>query len=291
MDLDLTRLPALPQSATIAELAPRVWRTAGVVAVWLGGSLANGTGDRYSDIDLRVAVGPDMLTQWEAPDFATLLDDQVLGRQFIRFGPHAFLHHLILRGTDIVDFLVQSTASEPTVEHTLVLGCRDEALAARLAVSDTPPPTPRRALDPGAVRELEVAFWINSHKHRKVLSRDLDLMFAAGAAANWTMLMRMAYIEATGEDTEPRHFSGIHGLTELVHAVEAADYAGLLADLGMPIRNRAEICAAIERHRVMAGTLGRTLAQRHGFAYPTELEEMVVRAWDAFVAESSGMRR
>jgi predicted nucleotidyltransferase len=285
MELELTQLPDLPQAATVRRLAPRVWQTPGVVAIWLGGSLASGTGDRYSDIDLRVAVAPDELATWEAPDLDALIGDQVLGRHFIRFGPDAFLHHLTLRGSDILDFLVQSDAHEPDDERTLVLGCRDAEIAARLAAHDHEPPAPHRPVDPEAVRELLVAFWINSHKHRKVLHRNLDLMFPAGAYANWSMLMRLWYISATGEDTEPLHFSGIHGFTMLVRAVEATEGPGVLADVGLPTRNRAEIYAAIEHQRRVAARVGRALAQRYEFAYPTDLEEMVLRAWDEFRAE------
>jgi predicted nucleotidyltransferase len=285
MDLDLTRLPALPQSSTIRWLAPCLWQRHGVVAVWLGGSLASGAGDQYSDIDLRVAVAPEDLRDWEAPDLSALFDDQVLGRRFIRFGEDAFLHHFILRNGDILDFLVQSAARTPSAERILILGCRDEALAVRLAASDREPPDPHRPVDPNAVRELLIAFWIDSHKHRKVLHRNLDLMFPAAVYVSWPMLMRLWHISATGEDTDPVHFSGIHGLTALVRAVESAAGHDALAELGMPTRNRAEMCAAIERQRAIVARVGRTLARRYEFAYPSDLEEMVLRAWDQFLAE------
>ena len=73
------------------------------------------------------------------------------------------------------------------------------------------------------MRELIVAFWVNSHKHRKVLHRRLDLMIPSGLYHSWLMLMRLWYIQATGEDTSAYHFSGIHGLTKLVHSVEGLE--------------------------------------------------------------------
>ena len=60
-ELRLDDLPPLAQSQAIRMLAPRLWENKQVVAIWLGGSLAAGTGDPYSDIDLRVAVSPDDL--------------------------------------------------------------------------------------------------------------------------------------------------------------------------------------------------------------------------------------
>ena len=207
-----------------------------------------------------------------------------LGRRFLRLGADAFLHHLILRGGDILDFLMQTTMRDPGAERVLLLACRDDALAMRLEARDVEPREPHRRVEPEAVRQLLVDFWINSHKHRKVLNRGMDLMFPAGAHADWTTLMRLWYISASGEDTTAQHFSGIHGLTTLVRAVEAAEGARLLADLGMSARDRDEICAAIERHREIVARLGRALAQRYEFAYPTELEELVTHAWDRFLA-------
>jgi hypothetical protein len=284
--LDLAKLPALPQAETIAPLAARQWADDRVVANSAGGSLASGAGDRYSDIDLRIAVTPSDLAAWEATDFAALLDDLVLGKHFLRFGADSFLHHLILANGDILDFLAQTTDARPTTEPILILGCRDAAFAEKLAASNHEPPTPREPATPEAVRELLVAFWIHSHKHRKVLSRDLDLMFPAGAYFNWSMLMRLWYIQATGEDTTQRHFSGIHGLTALVRAVEGLEGETPLALVGAPIRSREEICASIEAERAVVARLGRQLAERYGFTYPAALEAMVLREWDAFKATS-----
>jgi hypothetical protein len=291
MELDLARLPALPQSDTVAWLAPRVWRTPGVLGIWLGGSLASGHGDQYSDIDLRAAVASNDLYAWATLDLPGIFETTVLGRQFTRLGEDALLHHLILSNGDILDFLVQSITHDLIAERVLLLACRDDALAARLAAWDAESATSHCPVDPAAVRQLLVDFWTNSHKHRKVLHRGLDLMFPSGAYANWTMLMRLWYISVTGEDTTPQHFSGIHGLTTLVHAVQAAEGPRVLADLGMPTRNRDEIRAAIVRHREIAAHLGRALALRYDFAYPSDLEAMVMHAWEQFLAEQPSPQR
>jgi hypothetical protein len=285
--LHLAGLPPLPQAGTISLLAPRLWADERVVAIWLGGSLAREAGDRYSDIDLRVAVAPADLATWEAPDLVALLDGLVLGKQFLRFGPHSFLHHLILANGDILDFLVQSTDAPPGPEPIRILGCRDDAFAVRLAASDHEPTAPHNPVKPEALRELLVAYWINSHKHRKVLNRDLDLMFPAGLQFKWLTLMRLYYIEATGEDSTTQHFSGIHGLTELVGAIARLEGERPLDLVGAPIRTRAEICAAIEEEREVVARLGRMLAERYGFEYPAALEAMVRREWEAFKATST----
>ncbi len=283
-DLCLDNLPPLPQAQTIRTLAPRLWQDERVVAIWLGGSLAAGTGDRYSDIDLRIAISPANLADWETSDLQSVLDGPALARHLVRLGDGSFIHHMVLQNGDILDLLVQSMGTAPGDEPVLILGCRDEAFSERLVSGNHMPSPVATAVSGDAVRELVVAFWINSHKHRKVLHRGLDLMFPAATYANWQMLMRMWFIAATGRDASSYHFSGIRGLTELVRAVESVYGDEPLALCGAPTQTRQEICDAIERYQETVSLLGRRLAERYGFGYPAELENTVRRDWNTFRA-------
>src|SRR5690348_14005673 len=138
-NLQLDDLPPLPQSQAIRDLAPRLWANDEVVAIWLGGSLAAGTGDIYSDIDLRVAVPIANLAEWESSDLQSILDGPALARQLVKLGDGAFIHHMILQNGDILDLLVQSAEATPVSEPVLMLGCRDDAFAERLASSNQVP--------------------------------------------------------------------------------------------------------------------------------------------------------
>jgi hypothetical protein len=278
----------VPQSQTVRELVPTLWQDEQVLAIWLGGSLATGTADPYSDIDLRVAVRPVDLPRWEAPDLDTLLSAAPLARHFLRLGADAFLHHLILPTGAVLDLLIQSAAIAPRAEPTLVLGCRDTTFAHQLAASNhASAPIAGVPVTGELVRELLIDFWIHSHNHRKVLYRQLDLMFPAATYANWSMLMRLWYISATGNDVSPQHFSSIYGLTPLTLSVAPVAGSESLTVCGAPTRTRAEICAAIERYRDVVSRLGRSLAERYDFEYPAQLEAMTRREWRAFQAEVS----
>jgi hypothetical protein len=281
-DLDLCVLPQIAQERTITWLAPAVWADERVVALWLGGSLARGEGDAYSDIDLRVAVDPADLEHWRAMDTQALTGGQVAGGHTFALGEDALIHHLLLRNGDIVDLLVQTTVRPPNVEPLLVLGCRDEAFAGTLQACNRVEPEPHNPVTAEGVRELTVAFWVNSHKHRKVLHRRLDLMIPSGLYHSWLMLMRLWYIQATGEDTSAYHFSGIHGLTQLVRSVEGLEGLDAQAVVGVPGRTREEIYTAIEIHQEAAARVGPLLAERYAFEYPLELERMVHAQWRAF---------
>ena len=43
--------PDLPQKRFLIDVVQGLWRDPAIVAVWLGGSLARGEGDRNSDVD------------------------------------------------------------------------------------------------------------------------------------------------------------------------------------------------------------------------------------------------
>jgi hypothetical protein len=280
--LDLDILPAMAQERTISWLAPALWADERVVALWLGGSLARGAGDDYSDIDLRVAVDSAELEAWRARDTQALTGGQVVGGHTFALGEDALIHHLLLLNGDIVDLLIQTTARPPNIEPLVVLGCRDETFAGTLQAQNRVEVEPRNPAIAEGVRELIVAFWVNSHKHRKVLRRRLDLMIPSGLYHSWLMLMRLWYIQATGEDTSAYHFSGIHGLTQLVRSVEGLAGVNAQAVAGVPGRTRAEIYAAIEIHQEAAARVGPLLAERYEFDYPVALERMVRAQWRAF---------
>ena len=50
--------------------------------------------------------------------------------------------------------------------------------------------------------------------------------------------------------------------------------------LGLPSRTPDETVTAIDAIRAEMASAGRCLADRHGFAYPYELEEVVRRIWN-----------
>jgi hypothetical protein len=281
-DLDLGVLPQMAQARTISWLAPAIWADERAVALWLGGSLARGDGDTYSDIDLRVAVDPADLETWRAMDTQALLGGRVVGGHTFALGVDALIHHLVLLNGDIVDLLVQTTARPPNIEPLLLLGCRSAAFTATLQAHNRVEPEPQHPAAVEGVRELIVAFWVNSHKHRKVLHRRLDLMIPSGLYHSWLMLMRLWYIQATGEDTSAYHFSGIHGLTQLERSVEGLEGLDAQAVVGVPGRTREEIYTAIEIHQEAAARVGPLLAERYGFKYPLELERVVHAQWRAF---------
>lgn len=57
-------LPASWHARVVASAAEQLPREPGVVTVWVGGSLANGIGDIYSDVDLNLIVEDETIEFW-----------------------------------------------------------------------------------------------------------------------------------------------------------------------------------------------------------------------------------
>lgn len=284
-DLQLNILPELPQRATIAEISTHIWHNYEVVALWLGGSLARSAGDIFSDVDFRIAVASQQLAFWKDPPFQEIFRSApVVGQTFLAFGDEALLHHLVLANGEIFDFFVQSVAQEPTPEPRLVLGCRDKHFAQLLAAETRPEPFTTQAIQPAEIQRMLVDFWISTHKHRKVLHRDLDLLVTFGINVERNLLLRLWYIEASGTDCGDMRRQTIHSLTSIIRALQHATGGQALEVAGMPTRNRQELYLAIERDRESAAQLGRRLAQKYRFAYPAQLEATVLQGWQAFLA-------
>lgn len=285
-ELQLDTLPDLPQRTTIVEISTRIWQHSDVVALWLGGSLAREGGDVFSDTDFRVAVAPQEMAVWKTPNFEEIfVSSPVVGQQFLSFGEQAFLHHLVLANGEIIDFFVQSTAQKLTPEPRLILGCRDEDFAQLLAANQRVERVETQTeVETATVQRVLTAFWINTHKHRKVLHRDLDLLVNFGLDVEKGLLLRLWYIEISGKDCGDVRQGTIHTLTNIIRTLEQTIGDEVRAVIGAPMRTRAEIYLALEGNREVVSRIGRNLAQKYGFTYPTDLEAAVLQGWQEFLA-------
>ena len=103
-ELTFNALDDCPHISYIRQIAAMCWRDESVIAIWVGGSLASGTGDRYSDVDFRIAVEDGCLEAWREPDWERLLPIPVRGASFMSFGASALLHHMVIDDGTIIDF-------------------------------------------------------------------------------------------------------------------------------------------------------------------------------------------
>jgi predicted nucleotidyltransferase len=285
---DLSGVPnALPQKRRLAAVAADLWRDPNVCALWLGGSLARGTADAHSDVDLRVAVSLDAFDANNAPASARQLTDAVVAGLRVPFGDDAVLHHLLLGDGEIYDLFVQTTQREPSNEARLVLACRPESgFAAKLAVGGADPVTKFPPADPDALRELIGNFWIGQQKHQKVLARGLTLLAWEGEHRLRQDLIRLLFALATGNDCGPVNRLSIHSFSPVEQAVRR-EWAGdeVFSHIGRALTCEREIVEATAQLRNEVARVGRRLAEQFGFVYPEAAEATVRQTWQRFTAE------
>src|SRR5262249_52204617 len=121
------------------------------------------------------------LEQWKCQqNFGGIFEASIALRRRRDFGDDAVMHHVFLDDGSLYDLFVQSTERDNFERALKILGCRDAGFADRLAgfadlheVIDVP-------AEESEIRGLIEDFWLNAHKHAKVLARDLDLLALVG---------------------------------------------------------------------------------------------------------------
>ncbi|HMN30313.1 MAG TPA: hypothetical protein PKE45_19320 [Caldilineaceae bacterium] len=277
-EIDLGVLENGPHANLIRAMARKCYADAGIQAIWVGGSLAAGLGDAYSDVDFRIAVEPGQIDRWTSPDWERYLPIHPYGDSLLRFGEQALLHHFVLADGTIVDFYVQETTTTNPEPNVVILACRNAEFRAALAGFARPAALLVREIDGAVVRQFFVDYWITTHKEMKALARKYDYSPFVGLYLERMALLRAWYMQAVGKDIDARvtlHMlgamhKGLAGkLTEQQHTI-----------LGLPSRTPDETATVIDAIRTEMAGVGRWLADRHGFAYPNELEEVVQRVWN-----------
>jgi predicted nucleotidyltransferase len=270
-------VPNLPQKKFLIEVVERLWQDLSIVAVWLGGSLARGQGDRNSDVDLRVALRLEDYVR--TPSGATSLFQMAVIHQRLEFAEDSTLHHMLLRNGQIYDLFVQSTSRSPTNEHRLVLACRDAQFESSLS-QGVDPKTMFKAAIPLAVRQIIEGYWLGLLKHKKVVERDLGIVAWEGEHRLRCSLLQLYHILATGNDCGDPLRMTIHSMSPAVRNIQAEIGPSALAMLGKPARTVEELVDSAMQIAREVARIGRLLSTSLHFDYPVEAERVVADSWD-----------
>lgn len=277
-DIDLGPLKNGPHATLIRHMANTGAADDSIHAIWVGGSLAAGHGDAYSDVDFRIAVEPRHLDRWVSPDWQHYLPIPPCGGLLMRFGERALLHHLVLADGTIVDFYVQDTTLHNPEPNVVILACRNTEFRVMLEGFARPADALVQEIDGAVVRQFFVDYWITTHKQMKALARKYDLSSFAGLFMERMPLLRAWYMQAVGKDIASR--PTLHMLGVLHTGLEGKLTPQQRTIMGLPSRTPEETIAGIEAIRAEMARVGRWLADKHDFAYPHELEEVVRRVWN-----------
>lgn len=275
--VDIGTLAHGPHADLIRKMAGLCAADRSIQAIWVGGSLAAGHGDLFSDVDFRIAVEPGQVDSWTSPDWEHYLPLHPCGGLLLRFGEQSLLHHLVLADGTIVDFHVQDTTAKNHEPHVVILACRSPEFRATLEEFARPAVPLIREIDGAATRQFFVDYWILTHKQAKAMARKYDEFAFAGLYLERLALLRALYMVVTGSDIDAR--PTLHMLGAMHKGLEGKLTSQQHAVLGQPSTTPDETAAVIETIRAEMAHAGQLLAERHGFAYPYELEEVVLRTW------------
>lgn len=277
-DIDLGLLAHGPHADLIRDMANKCAEDSSIQAIWVGGSLAAGLGDFYSDVDFRIAVDPEQVGTWTSPDWERYLPVLPVGSILLRFGEQTVLHHLVLANGIIVDFFVQDTTHQNPEPNLIILACRSPEFRTMLEGFSRPAMALVKDIDRKTARQFFVDYWITTHKQLKALARKYDLSPFAGLYLERMALLRAWYMQAVGKDIDAR--VSLHMLGALHKGLAGKLTAHQHNILGMPSRTPEETAAVIEAIRAEMADVGRWLSDKYAFAYPHELEDVVQRVWN-----------
>jgi hypothetical protein len=277
-DIDLGSLEPGPHANLIRDMASKCSLDSSIQAIWIGGSLAAGRGDAYSDVDFRIAVEPGHVDRWTNPDWGRYLPIRPCGGLLMRFGEQALLHHLVLADGTIVDFYIQDTTQQNPEPNLVILACRNQEFRSKLEGFARPAAVLVREIDGAVVRQFFVDYWITTHKQMKALARKYDHFSFVGLYLERMALLRAWYMQAVGKDIDSR--VTLHMLGALHRGLDGKLTPAQHTILGLPSRTPAETVTVIEAIRAEMACVGRWLADKHGIAYPHELEDVVQRVWN-----------
>ena len=275
--LNFNELASSPHIAIIRQIASMCWRNESIKAIWVGGSLASGTGDRYSDVDFRIAVEDGDLDEWREPDWEALIPIPVLGSSFLKFGEPAMLHHMIIGDGTIIDFHVQIKSHKYFEPAISLIGCRDSELKTAIESFQQPASSVTQDVNASAVQQFLVDYWITTHKELKAVARNYSLFTFVGLYHERLSLLRAWHIQHNGLDIDGRYT--IHLLAYMQKSLQNVITLEQANLLGMPTSTIQETAAAVVAVRNEISLVGRRLADQYGFAYPADLEFVVRKVW------------
>ena len=277
-DINLGILEQGPHADLIRHMAVQCAADSSIQAVWVVGSLAAGLGDAYSDVDFRIGVKPRQIgDKWTNPDWDNYLPIRPVADYLMRWHQTA-VHHMLLADGTLLDFTIHDSPVQNYEPKPIILACRNPQFRAALEGYPSPAHMPFSAIDGPQVKRFFVDYWITSYQQMKALARQHDESAFAGLYPERLALLRAWFMDWVGRDIKtldsPRMLGALH------HGLD-----GRLTDreqnlLGAPSRTPGETAAVLEAIRSEMSRVGRCLANRYGFAYPYELEEVVTRTWN-----------
>lgn len=243
-----------------------------VRAAWLSGSLARGTADAASDLDLILAVADDTFdgfvdgwSHWLAAVVPVLIGNEIPGTRLIAYAMTEDFCRI-----DAVIEPVGRISESPHRRRTVILD-RDGIDA------HVPSASPGDGPDAGRITGIITEFWRQQAMFPMMLDVRRDLLCALiGVQTAWQMLY-----DVFVESNQPLPATGV----KLVSAKLRPEQLAVLLALPPARPDRDLLVAADGAIRIAMDTAGRAAAVRVGAVYPDHLARMVSSELERRLAE------
>lgn len=270
--------PRPPQLQALPGLVRRLYDLPQVETVFLGGSLARGGGDAYSDIDLLVVV--DGSCQDFLSDEAIRQTAGIAPLATVRFplGPASWMHQLILPGGIVVDLNCQRDVPKAQLSQLIELDQECSQLHSSRR-SQSP-----RAWQPAAIYDEEVGglvqtFWVTALKHRRGILRQQELLIWIGLNLSRAQLVRLQFLAEMDRDCGDLARMGIYTLSAIQDWLQERGRAELGPEI-LRLGADGDWTDAVSRMLTKGAEICQTLRERRRLpARLMDLETMVIAEW------------
>ncbi len=256
-----------PQLELLIQVLPILEQNPDIYAVWLSGSFASGAADLHSDVDLRIAISSESFDVSHLPKNLEIFETRAVAIQRRAFGDKIGWHYLMLDDATIYDILVYHGDAQPFPETRHVLFAKSDWI--QKLESGTDQNIEFSSATPETVKALLAGFWINWRKHAKVMARGENLTFWLGERLSRHELMQLKFMAVTRLDCGAIDRLTIHTAAIVARALKNWDVDQILF---LELANETS-------------KLGRDLAVKLDFEYPTQAEMAARKAWNGVLFE------
>lgn len=264
IDIDPPAIAALPPAyhALLARVVDVIADDERIRGVWLSGSLARGTADAGSDLDLLVAIRDQDFDAFAAGwrDWLATITPILIGQEIPR---SQLIFTALTEDMCRIDAVLEPVGRLPESPHRTRIIVLDRDGLDDQVPSAHPGPAP----DPDKITMIITEFWRQQAIFPAMIDGRQDLLSALMGIENAWRLLYDVFVESN----QPLPPMGVKQVSSRLTAEQIAVLSGLPA-VGA---DRAELITANRAVRAAMDTAGRSAAVRAGATYPDRIAAMV----------------
>lgn len=284
--LDLSSFSSVPQGRTLQNVRDALARSGRVQAIFLGGSLANGDSDSFSDIDISVFIDPDEDGETTL-GIETMLNESVIeihefvghnASTLIFWFENGIMCELYIFSTDEYFQRARTMEQRQTYEclylrdSSYLEGIDSNSKGAHEIIFSSP--------EIDSIRNLIYFFWRESFNATKLIHRNHTLTAYQKRQVLEGTFIRLAFIEKTGKEYLPENVNkSTHTYLRAFDKLSDAEKIKILDVVGLEGRDANSLGHSIYAISKAFWEVGKSLNESYPFDYPVALAELTLNQW------------